>query len=110
VRPAKPLLASWKPYAELSVVEKQSQLLGLEAAMVSYIKKLCQASQQIGRNAEAAVYSSCLQHPQALLISPALYVSLVFPSFQKENKYHRHLVRCTKNWWGKGQRSDYVFF
>jgi hypothetical protein len=91
-----------KPYAELGIVEKQSQLLGLEAAMVSYIKKLCQASQQMGRDAEAAVYSSSLQHPQALPISPASCVSLTFPSFQNENKYHRHLVRCTENWRRKG--------
>ncbi len=45
VQSAKLLLASLKPYAELSTLERQGQVLGFEAAMVSYIKKLYQASQ-----------------------------------------------------------------
>jgi hypothetical protein len=110
VQPAKPLLASLKPYAGLGNMERQGKLLGLEAAMVLYIKKLRQASQETGCDTDAVIYSSCLENPPALLIGTAFSASLTYPIFQDDNRCKKHLICCTHNWRGKGPRSDYVFF
>ncbi len=78
--------------------------------MLAYIKNLCQQSWQAGRALETDLYTTCLENPSSLSISPASSAALTFLSFQGGGKLKRHLIRCTQNWRKKDNRSDYVFF
>jgi hypothetical protein len=86
------------------------ELSGFTKAMVSYVNELKFQSHLAGRTLDEFTYSSCLENPSSILVSQASSVALTFPSFQDENKYHKHLIRCNNDWRGRGARSDCVFF
>jgi hypothetical protein len=92
VRPARPLLASLKPYISLLDVEESLEVPGLQKAMLAYIKNLHQQSCQAGRALETDLYTTCLENPSSLSISPASSAALTFLSFQGGRKFKRHLI------------------
>jgi hypothetical protein len=98
MRPARPLLASLKPYRPLLDVEKSLEVPGFQKAMLAYIKILHLQSCQAGRALKTDLYTTCLENPKSLSLSPASSAALTYLSFQGGQKFKRHLIRCTQNW------------
>ncbi len=105
-----PLLASLKLYTLLSDLERELQQTGFVTAMISYVKKLKLQSRQAGKKEDNTFFTSCLENSHAFPISPASSVSLTFTSSQEDDRYQKLPICCTRNWRGKGARSDCVFF
>ena len=108
IRPRIPLLAGLAHAKLLSDVEKSMNVTGFQKAMVSYIQQIRQRFQ--GDQHLREHYDRCLEKPEDLVIRQASSASLVYQTFQEEDVFKKHHVRCTQNWRGKRSRTDFVLF